>query len=258
MEKESGFIMTALGGHALQNIAGAKLVKSKSFITDTAKHLTAGALGRNGRKGTLKEGLKTAVTSVGVPEAVMAHNRAYAAGQGLHNKAKALGVNLENLGRRDVAKIRMAAEGRLPEKHRTSLTDRARDLVKGNHLPKKTLRAGHIKEILNRPAGNLKPHSTKAIVAGNAVASIAEPGIGALNAAKFATEHKGFQNTRVGKYIEHNFVHKPLTDAFKSGAAGHAVNKAKELGYKYGVNGAVGEAISQAHKAGAKAVGRMK
>lgn len=257
MEKESGFIMTALGGHALQNIAGAKLVKSKSFITDTAKHLAAGALGRNGRNGTLKEGLKTAVTSVGVPEAVMAHNRAYAAGQALHHKAKSLGVNLEHLGRRDVAKMRMAAEGRLPEKYRTSLTDKARDLLKGT-LPKKTLKAGHIKEILKRPTGNLKPHSTKAIIAGNAVASVAEPGIGVLNAAKFATEHKGFQNTRMGKYIEHNFVHKPLTDAFKNGAAGHALHKAKELGYKYGVNGAVGEAISQAHKAGAKAVGRLK
>ena len=62
MQKESSFIFSALGGHVLQNIAGARLVKSKGFLEDTAKALLSGTLARNARKGTLKEGLKTAAT----------------------------------------------------------------------------------------------------------------------------------------------------------------------------------------------------
>ena len=83
MEKQASFIFTALGGHVLQNIAGAKLVKSKGFLEGTAKALLSGTLARNARKGTLKEGLKTAATSVAAPEAIMAQRRAYEAGRSL-------------------------------------------------------------------------------------------------------------------------------------------------------------------------------
>ena len=72
MEKQASFIFTALGGHVLQNIAGAKLVKSKGFLEGTAKALLSGTLARNARKGTLKEGLQSAATAVAAPEAIMA------------------------------------------------------------------------------------------------------------------------------------------------------------------------------------------
>lgn len=250
MKKESAFLATALGGHVMQNIAGARLVKSKGFLVDTAKALMSGALARNARKGTLKEGLKTAVTSVGVPEAIMAQHRAYEAGRNLYRRARTLGIDPNKLTKRDAAKMRMAAEGRLPEKHATPLTERAKALLGGNTLPRRSITAGMVKDVTARPMGTMGPHSKGAIIGGNAIASIAEPGIGGLNALKFATEHKGFQNTRLGKYVEKNFVQKPLQDAFSSGAAGKAMSNVKSFGYKYGINGAVGTAIEKSHKAG--------
>lgn len=252
MQKESAFLATALGGHVLQNIAGAKLVKSRGFLKDTARALLSGALARKARSGTFKEGLKTAVTSVAAPEAIMAQRRAYDAGKSLYSRARRLGIDPNKLSKRDAAKLRMTAEGRLPDRHKTPLTEKARALLGDNTLPKRTIRAGDIKDVTRRPMGNLGPHSRGAVIAGNTIASIAEPGIGALNAAKFGTEIKSFQNSRLGKIVEEKFVHKPLTDAFQSGASGTAINKLKSFSYKYGVNGAVGTAVENAHKAGSK------
>ncbi len=252
MEKQASFIFTALGGHVLQNIAGAKLVKSKGFLEGTAKALLSGTLARNARKGTPKEGLKTAATSVAAPEAIMAQRRAYEAGRSLYTRARALGVDPNKLSKRDAAKLRMTAEGRLPDKHKTPLTGKARLMLGGNTLPPKTIKADMIKEVTERPVGKLGPHSRIATIGANTAATIAEPGLGLLNAAKFGTESKAFQNTRLGRYVEENFVHKPLTGAFQSGADGLAMNKLKNFGYKYGINGAVGQAIETAHKVGAK------
>lgn len=252
MQKQSSFIFTALGGHVLQNIAGAKLVKSKGFLEGTAKALLSGTLARNARQGTLKEGLKTAATSIAAPEAVMAQRRAYEAGRSLYSRARALGVDPNKLTKRDAAKLRMVAEGRLPDKQKTTLTEKAKGMLGGNTLPPKTIKADMIKEVTERPVGKLGPHSSIATIGANTAASIVEPGIGLMNAAKFGTELKGFQNSALGRYVEKNFVHKPLTGAFKSGAEGQAMNKLKSFGYTYGVNGAVGKAIEGAHKAGTK------
>jgi hypothetical protein len=257
MQKESSFLFTALGGHVLQNIAGAKLVKSRGFLEDTAKALMSGALARNARKGTLKEAAKTAVTSVGVPEAIMAQHRAFEAGRTLYARARAMGIDPNKLTKKEAAKMRMVAEGRLPDKHSTPLTERAKSLLGSNTLPKGTIKADAVKQVTSRPMGSLSPHSRGAIITGNAIASIAEPGIGALNAAKFGTELKSFQNTRLGKYVEKNMVQKPLTDAFQSGAAGKAMNNLKSFGYKYGVNGAVGQAIEGAHKLGSNSMKKL-
>lgn len=257
MQKESAFLATALGGHVLQNIAGAKLVKSRGFLEDTAKALMSGVLARNARQGTLKEGLKTAVTSVGVPEAIMAQHRAYEAGRNLYRRARTMGIDPNKLTRKDAAKMRMAAEGRLPDRHATPLTERAKALLGSNTLPRGTIRANTVKDVINRPLGTKKPHSRAAVISGNAIASIAEPGIGMLNAAKFGTEMKSFQNTRIGKYVEKNFVQKPLTDAFKSGASGKAMDNLRNFGYKYGINGAVGQTIEAAHKLGANSMKKL-
>jgi hypothetical protein len=252
MEKQASFIFTALGGHVLQNIAGAKLVKSKGFLEGTAKALLSGTLARNARKGTLKEGLKTAATSVAAPEAIMAQRRAYEAGRSLHTRARALGVDPNKLSKRDAAKLRMVAEGRLPDKQKTALTEKAKGMLGGNTLPPKTIKSGMIKEVLDRPVGKMGPHSSIATIGANTAATILEPGVGLMNAAKFGTESKVFQNSALGRYVEKNLVHKPLTSAFKSGAEGQAMSKLKSFGYTYGVNGAVGKAIEGAHKAGAK------
>lgn len=252
MQKESSFIFTALGGHVLQNIAGAKLVKSKGFLEGTAKALLSGTLARNARKGTLKEGLQSAVTSVAAPEAIMAHRRAYEAGRSLYTRARALGVDPNKLSKRDAAKLRMVAEGRLPDKMKTPLTEKAKNMLGGNSLPPKTIKADMIKDVTNRPIGSLGPHSRIATIGANTATTLVEPGIGLLNAAKFGTESKAFQATRLGKYVEKNFVHKPMEGAFQSGASGQAMNKLKSFGYTYGVNGAVGKAIEGAHKAGTK------
>ena len=144
----------------------------------------------------------------------------------------------------------MTAEGRLPDRHKTPLTQKAKMLMGGQSLPRGTIKASLIKDVTKRPMGSLGPHSSKAVIGGNIAASIIEPGVGLLNAAKFGTETKGFQATRLGKYVEKNFVHKPLTDAFQSGASGKAMSNLKNFSYKYGVNGAVGTAIENAHKAG--------
>jgi hypothetical protein len=252
MEKQSSFIFTALGGHVLQNIAGAKLVKSKGFLQDTAKALLSGTLARNARKGTLKEGLKSAATSVAAPEAIMAQRRAYEAGRSLYTRARALGVDPNKLSKRDAAKLRMTAEGRLPDKMKTPLTEKAKSMIGNNTLPPKTIKADMIKEVTDRPIGKMGPHSSIATIGANTAATVLEPGIGLLNAAKFGTETKAFQNTALGRYVEKNFVHKPMSEAFQSGAAGQAMNKLKSFGYTYGVNGAVGKAIEGAHKAGSK------
>ena len=252
MQKQSSFIFTALGGHVLQNIAGAKLVKSKGFLEGTAKALLSGTLARNARQGTLKEGLKSAVTSVAAPEAIMAQRRAYEAGRSLYSRARALGVDPNKLTKRDAAKLRMVAEGRLPDKQKTTLTEKARNMIGGNTLPPKTIKADMIKEVTERPVGKLGPHSSIATIGANTAATVLEPGVGLLNAAKFGTESKAFQNTALGRYVEKNFVHKPLSGAFKSGAEGQAMNKLKSFGYTYGVNGAIGKAIEGAHKAGTK------
>lgn len=252
MQKESSFIFTALGGHVLQNIAGAKLVKSKGFLEGTAKALLSGTLARNARKGTLKEGLQTAMTSVAAPEAIMTQRRAYEAGRSLYTRARALGIDPNKLSKRDAAKLRMTAEGRLPDKQKTPLTEKARAMLGGNTLPPKTIKADMIKDVTNRPMGSMGPHSRLATIGANTAATVLEPGVGLLNAAKFGTESKAFQNTRLGKYVEENFVHKPLTGAFKSGAEGKAMSNLKSFGYKYGINGAVGTAIEKAHVAGSK------
>jgi hypothetical protein len=252
MEKQSSFIFTALGGHVLQNIAGAKLVKSKGFLEGTAKALLSGTLARNARKGTLKEGLKTAATSVAAPEAIMAQRRAYEAGRSLYSRARALGIDPNKLTRRDAAKLRMVAEGRLPDKQKTSLTEKAKSMLGNNTLPPKTIKADMIKEVTDRPVGKLGPHSSIATIGANSAMSVVEPGIGLMNAAKFGTELKGFQNSALGRYVEKNMVHKPMTGAFQSGASGEAMNKLKSFGYTYGINGAVGKAIEGAHKAGTK------
>lgn len=252
MQKQSSFIFTALGGHVLQNIAGAKLVKSKGFLEGTAKALLSGTLARNARKGTLKEGLKTAATSIAAPEAVMAQRRAYEAGRSLYSRARALGVDPNKLTKRDAAKLRMVAEGRLPDKQKTPLTEKAKSMLQGNSLPPKTIKADMIKEVTERPVGKMGPHSSIATIGANTAATVLEPGVGLLNAAKFGTESKAFQNTALGRYVEKNFVHKPMSGAFKSGAEGQAMNRLKSFGYTYGVNGAVGKAIEGAHKAGTK------
>lgn len=252
MQKESSFIFSALGGHVLQNIAGARLVKSKGFLEDTAKALLSGTLARNARKGTLKEGLKTAATSVAAPEAIMAQRRAYDAGRSLYTRARALGIDPNKLTKRDAAKLRMTAEGRLPDRQKTPLTEKAKKMLGGNTLPAKTIKADMIKEVTDRPIGKLGPHSRIATIGANTAASMIEPGVGLMNAAKFGTEMKSFQNSALGRYVENNFVHKPLTSAFQSGASGQAMNKLKSFGYTYGVNGAVGKAIEGAHKAGTK------
>lgn len=250
MEKESSFLATAFGGHLLQNIASVKLIKSKGFLEDTAKALLSGTLARKARKGTLKEGLKTAVTSIGVPEAIMAQRRAYEAGKSLYRRARALGVDPNKLSKRDAAKLRMTVEGRLPDHLQSPLTMKAKALMGGQTLPKGTIKTQTIKEVTKRPMGDLGPHSSKAVIGANAMASVIEPGVGLLNAAKFGTETKAFQSTRLGKYVEQNFVHKPLHDAFQSGASGKAMSNLRNFSYKYGVNGAVGTAIENAHKAG--------
>lgn len=252
MEKQASFIFTALGGHVLQNIAGAKLVKSKGFLEGTAKALLSGTLARNARKGTLKEGLQSAATSIAAPEAIMAQRRAYEAGRSLYTRARALGVDPNKLTKRDAAKLRMTAEGRLPDKQKTPLTEKARTMLGGNTLPPKTIKADMIREVTQRPIGKMGPHSRIATIGANTAATVLEPGIGLMNAAKFGTELKGFQNSRLGRYVEENFVHKPLSGAFKSGAEGQAMSKLKSFGYTYGINGAVGKAIEGAHKAGTK------
>lgn len=253
MQKESSFIFTALGGHVLQNIAGAKLVKSKGFLEGTAKALLSGSLGRNARNGTLKEGLRTAATSVAAPEAIMAQRRAYEAGRSLSVRAKALGIDPEKLGKRDVARLRMAAEGRLPDSQKNTLAGKAKELLGGAKLPPKTIKANMIKEVIDRPVGQLGPHSRAATIGANTLMSIAEPGIGLMNAAKFGTEMKSFQNSALGRYVEKSMVHKPMAQALQSGAQGQAMNKLKAMGYKYGINGAMGEALEKAHAVGSKA-----
>lgn len=127
-------------------------------------------------------------------------------------------------------------------------------MLGGNTLPAKTIKADMIKEVTDRPIGKLGPHSRIATIGANTAASIVEPGVGLMNAAKFGTEMKSFQNSALGRYVEKNMVHKPLTTAFQSGASGQAMNKLKAFGYTYGVNGAVGKAIEGAHKAGTKMV----
>jgi hypothetical protein len=182
MEKQASFIFTALGGHVLQNIAGAKLVKSKGFLEGTAKALLSGTLARNARKGTLKEGLQSAATAVAAPEAIMAQRRAYEAGRSLYTRARALGVDPNKLSKRDAAKLRMTAEGRLPDKHKTPLTEKARLMLGGNTLPPKTIKADMIKEVTERPVGKLGPHSR-----------IATTETGVLEGFRFRPELRGVQ-----------------------------------------------------------------
>lgn len=182
----------------------------------------------------------------------MAQRRAYEAGRSLHARAKALGLDPNKLSKRDTARLRMVAEGRLPDSQKTPLTEKAKSMLGGAALPPKTIKPGMIKEVLDRPVGKMGPHSSMATIGANTAMSVIEPGIGLMNAAKFGTESKAFANSALGRYVEKNMVHKPLTTAFQSGAQGQAMNKLKSFGYTYGVNGAVGKAIEGAHKAGAK------
>ena len=101
--------------------------------------------------------------------------------------------------------------------------------------------------------GNKLPHSGKAVAAANVATAAVEPVAGAFNGAKYALESKAVAKTRFGKWADKKFVSDPLKNAYEQGKKGIERNPIKDAAHKYLVNGAVGEGIQGAHKAGLQA-----
>lgn len=252
MKKQSSLVGAAgvgAGLHVLQNAVGAKYVKSHSFLKNTGKAFAAGLTGRVARDtkglGRVRSAVHSAALGTAVPEAVVAQNHAYKAGQKVLARSRLAGHNPEKMTKRDVAKVRMAAEGRLPKRHQDALTARVDKALGGNKLPRRSIRAKDIKDVLSKPKGSKAPHSGKAVWLGNATTAVAEPTAGALNSFKHAIEHPKVANSALGKRLNKMLVKDPAKKAIADGQSGAKVSKLKDAGYKYIVNGPVGTGLQK-------------
>lgn len=264
MKKESSVLAVAAGAHIAQNVLGSKLVKSVGFKNSTTRSFLAGATARVGRSGTLAETAKSALHGVAAPEAVIAQNRVYEAGQKVYRKLRTNGVDVNKISKRDLALARMELKG----KHSTvdyhlAKQNKSNPLLKTlrsqvtpgikQHMTRENLHTGHLKEVLARPKGNKAPHSGKVVAGANLAVATVEPVAGAFNAGKYALESKAVAKTKFGQWADKAFVKDPIRKAYEGGKLGLERNKMKDMAHKYLVNGAVGEAVQGAHKAGVKA-----
>lgn len=264
MKKQSSVLAVAAGAHIAQNVLGSRLVKSVGFKQNTAKSFLSGATARVGRSGTLAETAKSMGYGVAAPEAVIAQNRAYESGQKVYRKLRTNGVDINKMSKRDLALARMELRG----KHSTvdyhlkkkgvnnPLINTLRSQVSPGirqNITRENTHSSHLKEVLNKPMGNKLPHSGKAVATANVAAAAVEPVAGAFNGAKYALESKAVAKTRFGKWADKKFVSDPLKNAYEQGRKGIERNSLKDAAHKYLVNGAVGEGIQGAHKAGLQA-----
>lgn len=264
MKKESSILAVAAGAHIAQNVLGSRLVKSVGFKQDTAKHFLSGVTARVGRSGKLSETAKSMAYGVAAPEATIAQNRAYEAGQKVYGKLRTQGIDINKMSKRDIALARMELRG----KHSTvdhhlkkkginnPLVNTIRNQVSPGikqNITRENTHSSHLKEVLSKPKGSLAPHSGKAIAAANIATAAVEPAAAAFNGAKYALESKAVSKTKFGKWADKKFVSEPLKNAYDAGKKGLERNKYKDAAHKYLVNGAVGEAVQGAHTAGAKA-----
>lgn len=254
MQKRAS-ILALIGAHLAQNIAGQHLINSESFHQSLSQNFIAGATARKAHFGTAKEHLKSVGLSVAVPEGAIMENQAYKAGQKLYKNLRLQGIDTNKLHPRHAAMIRMELSGK----------GHVLDRMGHGKSPlistvRKTLGEGIIggrpdysvlHSAAKLPMGNMLPHNPKIMAASNAAFSLVDHGTAALNAGKLAMETKAFTNSRVGKWVDHTFVHKPLKDALDKGAAGIDISGKLLTAKKYLMNGAMGQLEENANKFGA-------